>query len=793
MKLSCKFIFILYLLLSSSSSWAQYIIEGKVFDSQTKESLPGTLIIADSVNVTTTDGSGTFILKLSDSPDSLLIRSLGYEDQYVKPHQNKKITVALKVSATDMQEVIVTANREASLRSEAPIAISKISQEVINDTKPVLLTEIINKVPGVVMQNLNNEQHGMSIRQPMGTSSYFLYMEDGLPLRPMGLFNHNGLIEMNIFAISNVEVVKGPVSSLYGPEAVGGAINFITQKPTAVPTAKIGIQANNYGYRRVQYGAGGMITKRFGIYAGGFYAFQNNGWQAFSDFNKYSFNIRLDYLFTEKTRLYLTTSYNKYHSDMSGSVDSIAFYNRAYTSTSVFTYREVYSLRSKLTLEHSWNKNNQTTISGFFRDNLIGQNPSYGIRWKSGSATATGEINESIFKSYGLLAQHTKQFGFWDTRLTTGIYLDYSPTTYSAHQIDLEAQLRPDQKSVEQYKLLKERPDLKLADYSTDLLNSAGYFQFVTSPVKKLKLTAGMRYDRMSFDYQNYLDQSKGSKLYDQLTGKVGATYVLVKNTGVYVNYSQGFSPPGLTSIFRKRPNVATGDPNQFYYDLKPAKFDNAEIGGWAGLLNNIVYIDWAFYTMWGKNELLSIRMPDNSTDYASAGKTFHQGIEGSITLRPCKSLTLRAGGSYSVHRFEEFLISSKSTNEFKDAGGKTMPSSPTWIGNTEITYKPQRFLKGFRTSLEWQRISAWYQNQSNTARYQDKTFLGLEGVSVLNFRVGYEYKGIEGFVNILNLTDELYAHAATRGNNATDRTTYTPAAPRSFVVGIQYNFTGKK
>jgi iron complex outermembrane receptor protein len=793
MKLNCKFTFILYLFFTSTISLAQYVVEGKVFDFQTKESLPGALIIVDSGNVTTTDGNGAFILKLSERPESLLIRSLGYEDYVVSPLQNPKITVGLKAYSTDLQEVIVTANREASLRSEAPIAISKISQEVINDTKPVLLTEIISKVPGVVMQNLNNEQHGMSIRQPMGTSSYFLYMEDGLPLRPMGLFNHNGLIEMNLFAISNVEVVKGPVSSLYGPEAVGGAVNFITQKPTAVPTARIGFQANNYGYRRLQYGAGGMITKKFGIYAGGYYALQNNGWQTYSDFKKHSLNLRLDYTFTEKTKLYLTTSYHNYYSDMSGSVDSIAFYNRAYTGTSDFTYRQVYSLRTRLTLEHSWNNNNQTSVSGFFRDNLIGQNPSYSIRWISGSSTATGEINESVFKSYGLLAQHTKQFGFWDTRLTTGIYLDYSPTTYSAHQTELEAQLRPDLKSVEKYILLKERPDLKLADYSADLLNSAGYLQFVTSPVKKLKLTAGMRYDRMSFDYRNYLDQSSGSKLYDQLTGKIGATYVLVKNTGLYVNYSQGFSPPGLTSIFRKRPNVAIGDPNQFYYDLKPAKFDNAEIGGWAGLLNSMIYIDWAFYTMWGKNELLNIRMPDNSTDYASAGKTFHQGLEGAVSYRPCKAFTFRMGGSYSIHRFEEFLISNRPTDAFKDAGGKIMPSSPAWIGNSELTYKPQRYLKGLRASLEWQRISSWYQNQSNTSKYEDKTFLGLKGVSVLNFRMGYEYKGIEAFVNILNLTDELYAHAATRGNNATDRTTYTPAAPRSFVVGIQYNFTGKK
>jgi iron complex outermembrane receptor protein len=99
----------------------------------------------------------------------------------------------------------------------------------------------------------------MAIRQPFTTNSYFLYMEDGVPIRPMGVFNHNSILEFNQFAISSVEVVKGPVSSIYGPEAVGGAINFITQRPTILPTAKIGIQADQWGYQRLQYGAGAMM------------------------------------------------------------------------------------------------------------------------------------------------------------------------------------------------------------------------------------------------------------------------------------------------------------------------------------------------------------------------------------------------------------------------------------------------------------------------------------------------------------------------------------------------------
>ena len=48
-------------------------------------------------------------------------------------------------------------------------------------------------------------------------------------------------------------------------------------------------------------------------------------------------------------------------------------------------------------------------------------------------------------------------------------------------------------------------------------------------------------------------------------------------------------------------------------------------------------------------------------------------------------------------------------------------------------------------------------------------------------------------YTNIMNLTDALYATNATRGNAVTDRTTFTAAAPRTFVMGLQYNFTGKK
>jgi outer membrane cobalamin receptor len=125
------------------------------------------------------------------------------------PTANQKtISVSLEQETHDLQQVIVTANREAGLRTEAPIAISKLTPKQIEEAKPTAIYEVVNKTPGVLMVNLGNEQHSMSIRQPMTTNAYYLYMEDGVPIRPMGVFNHNSLLEMNQFTVSSIEVVK---------------------------------------------------------------------------------------------------------------------------------------------------------------------------------------------------------------------------------------------------------------------------------------------------------------------------------------------------------------------------------------------------------------------------------------------------------------------------------------------------------------------------------------------------------------------------------------------------------
>lgn len=689
-----------------------------------------------------------------------------------------------------LEEVIVTANRGATKRSEIPVSVSKLTTKTISETKPTSIYEIVNKTSGVLMVNLGNEQHMMAIRQPITTNSYFLYLEDGLPIRPLGVFNHNALLEINQFSLNSIEVVKGSVSSIYGPEAIGGTINFITQSPTLDPTLKVGIQADQFGYKRMQV-AGGATVGKIGFYVSGLTSEQKNSWLASSDYNKNNINLRMDYAISKNTKLIGNFMQGKYYSQTSGSIDEATFKSRNYSSTTDFTYRKSDALRTSLKLNHNWNDNSESFITVFHRNNKLGQNPSYGIRWNpTASGTndpnfAKGEINSNDFKSYGVLAQHAQKLNFLQSNLIIGGLFDRSPNDYYSNQINLKANLNPGGQTVNTYENLGET-GVKLANYNAIIKNSAGYIQYRFNVIDQLKFTLGTRYDQMYLSYVNNVGiVASGEKNYSQLTSKIGTNFNLDKNIGFYANFAQGFAPPGLTSIFKIKPGTGVGGvPADFYYNLEPAKFNNYEIGGFLNLLENKLTFNYSVYYLQGKNELLSIRQPDNSTDYQSAGETSHKGIEFGANYKPTQEWNIRIGGMYALHKFIDFKVSDKTTDPVQRLDGFEMPQAPKWVSNSEVSYYP-KWLPNFRTSIEWQYVSNYYQNQINSVKDA--------GYNFFNARVSYTYKGVEFYTNIMNLTDKLYAYNVTKGNNATDKAAYAVAAPRTFMFGIQFNLNLKK
>lgn len=756
------------LLLWTTNSYAQ-TVSGTVSDIEGGEPIPFLTIINNQTKaLVLSDNQGYFKIEATYQKDTLRFSGMGYEEVFMVAEES--MNIVLKPSIITLGEVVISTNREQEKRTESPLAISSIGLGTIEANKPTTIDQVLNQTPGVNMVDLGNEQHTMSIRRPIDYGASYLYLEDGIPIRTSGVFNHNALLEINMANVNRIEIIRGPASSMYGSEAIGGAVNFISKKPTLTPSAGASVQGNNLGYKRTDFYASTTIKKKLGIRLGGYYADQRNGTLAYSDFNKLALSLSANYYLNDNTELVWSNSFIDYYSEMSGSLDSAAFYSKSYGSTQSFTYRKVGALRTKLALNHYWNNKSKTTITGFYRNNSVEQNPSYRVKddfkpW-SGQGDpnlAHGEVNDNSFSSYGLIAQHKQDFTFLKSSLIVGGSLDFSPNNYTANYINIQ---KNNDGIYDSFALT----DSSLANYQANIFNVAAYTQFKFEPIKHLQVITALRFDNFNYSFDNKLGSNSftsvldGKNSFARATPKIGVTYDIKKNKGVYANFSQGFVPPQVTTLY-----VGNDIPS-----LKPVYYDNYEVGGWVSLLKNKAKVDISIYRMDGLNEVISVLQEDGSTLQQNAGRTTHQGIEYSLLTTLHKDLLLRVSGTNAIHKFTDYVDGGVDFSE------SSMPQAPNWIANMQLTYKPS-YLKGFRTSIEWQHIDQYFMDQLNTKTY--------EGYDVFNLRLGYERKSFEVWTNILNISDELYAtvaRATAWGQS------YSLGNPRNFNLGVAYKFQKK-
>ncbi len=763
---------------SLGSAYAQQAaVRGTILDAQSQQPLPGvSVVVPGTTTGTATDASGRFALALPAGARELIISFIGYNAQQVRvPAAGQPLTVRLEAAPVSLQGVVVSASREQERRTEAPVAIGQVAAQLIADTKATAPYQLLNKVAGVYMVDLGNEQHMMAIRQPISTNAVYLYLEDGLPIRPIGIFNHNALYEINQAGVRSVEVVKGPASSLYGSNAIGGAINFLTQRPTPLPTAGVSVQGDNFGYRRLDAHASGTAGK-LGVYAGGYAARQRGGWQDYTDFDKQSWTLRADYAISTKTRLVGTGTYNYLNTQTPGTLDSLRFYRRSYASNNRFTNRVVTAVRSSLRLEHDWSDRQQTALTGFYRYNSTGQLPSYyisDVRVNGVYKSSNGQVNNLSFNSYGALVQHRADVNLLHSRLIVGGYFDYSPSTYYARYLDIQKDVATN------FYTGYTDTGRYLDDYRTTLYNAAAYAQLEVQATEALRVVGGLRYDRVQYKFTNNLSGSQTTKkaaldnVYNIVAPKLGLTYALGPTQGVYANLSTGFQPPETSSLFSSRQLIA----------LKKASFTNYEVGGWLALLDRKLYLDLSLYQLEGRNEIVSILQPDNTTQNENVGATRHRGVEYTLTYAPISEVNFRFSGTNARHTYLEYSEVVAGRN--RDYAGNRMVGAPNWLANAEVFYKP-RFVPGARLGLEYQRVGAYYTNTANTRTYA--------GYNLLNLRLGYRLpqaalRGLDVWANVVNLSNELYTTNATTNQYGT---TYVAAAPRTFTLGVGYTFAAR-
>ncbi|MGB5887330.1 MAG: TonB-dependent receptor [Acinetobacter venetianus] len=663
--------------------------------------------------------------------------------------------------------IVITANREGESINNTPAAISKINAQDIEDKHATFIGQVLNQAPGVRMNDLGNEQHMMSIRQPITTAAVYQYLEDGLSIRPVGVFNHNALYEVNLAGIDNIEILRGPASSLYGSNAIGGTINFLTKAPSLTPTANIGLSASSEGYRRLDAGASNTFDSAYGEHGLRISAYasdRGNSWQDHAESNKQSVTLRHDWHISDATQLKNIVSYNHLKADMTGSLNTDDYNKRPGYSYQTFTYREVDATRISSQLSHSWSDQQQSQATLYYRDNTTDQNPSYSIRTdiKNGKPTGTysGQTTYNAFQSYGLNLQHSMNFD--QVKLIVGAMADHSPNQAKTNDIEV---FRDPNTLV--YTGYKQRQLLR--DFNVDVNNQALYSQINWQAVENLKLVAGARYDWISYDYDNKLTPSKVTGAPDEkrnfhkASPQLGFVWNITPDMDLYSNWSKGFVPPEVSSLYGA--NLVTPD-------LKEATFNNIDAGLRFKLFDDRLDGEITLYRLNGKDEVISYTKPDNTREPRNAGKTLHQGVEigGTWKISDLYDQRLKLSGSWAKHEYKEFQPSS-----VLDYSGNTMPSAPKTFGTVGYQIKPTPELL---LSAEGVYVGSYWINDANTEKY--------DGHTILNLRANYRKAAYEIYGLILNATDVHYAESTSFSNN---QVSYTPAAPRTYLVGLSYHF----
>ena len=682
-------------------------------------------------------------------------------------------------NAPELDEVVVSGSRAETKLSDTPMSIGVVDEKSLKRDKPKLMGDAINRIAGVSWVDLGNKQHMMGIRQPNSTNAVYQYLEDGIPIRPLGVFNHNALNELNLAGAERVEVIKGASSSLYGSNAVGGAVNFITAHPSLTPEAGVSVRNEDVtGYWRIDTDASntwGDFGLRFSQYSS---RRTENNWQQYSNGTKDSATLRSDYTVSGSALLHATMSYNNLDSATPGSLNPLDYQTSPGKSYQTFSYRKDKTTRVNMGWEGETTVSGLTSVTLFARENDHGQLPNYTISACTISAACPtgyhGTINNNHVSSLGLDSKHQQEFRFLSSRLIAGVYYDLSPNTYKSNNLDVTRDA-----STRVYTAYA--PNTTYAtgtrDYKTDITNVALFAQWELTPMDKVRVVMGGRYDTINYNFMNNLTSGAAygaaseSRDFGHFSPKLGGTYTLSANTNAFANASQGFTPPEVSQLYAK-----SAIP-----DLRPATYDSYEMGVRMDFLERALKFNATLFRLDGHDTIVSYTIAPGNAENRNAGNTRSSGLEVSLAYDAGK-LDGRLGASIAHHQYIDYQASGT-----LDYSGKDMPSAPNTV-SAEIAYKP---VAAARIAVEVVQQSAYWMNNANTVSYSGHTLLNLRGSYRMN-------DGWEAWLQGRNLTNQLYAESASSSYSGTGiyspatQDQYTTGVPMSVMVGLTYTFDAK-
>ncbi|NMH29619.1 TonB-dependent receptor [Flavobacterium silvaticum] len=662
------------------------------------------------------------------------------------------------LSKQQLREVVISGFHISDSLMKAPAAIGTISKADLQANNQTEIATAMNRIAGVQMQSgsFNTNRitiRGIGARTPYGTNKIRGFYGN-IPLTSGD--SETTIEDIDVENISGVEVIKGPLSSVYGA-GLGGAI-LIRPMLQAAPgnSVRLSTTGGSFGTYKNSM-AYGFDSEKASVNIS-YHRLESDGWRENSSYKREGVTLAGELFRRQNAKLTYFGNFTKMKSYIPSSVDKNTLDNNPKAAAATWKAAKGYEAYDSY-------------LAGLAYDFKIGN--------VSNSTSAFFNHKQSDEpRPFDILLQNTNGYGA-HTQFSGSLFnqpkirflagAEFFKDGFGSRNLENLYQQNNGNGSL--------RGD-KIAEASQQRQIVNVFAQLRYQPMKKLEIQAGLNLNKTKFELENLFpseERSDQSYEYDAIwSPNISVLFTPTDFSTLYASVSRGFSMPAIEETLN-----ADGTINP---DIKPESGYNVEVGSRIQAFGRKLFVEIALYQMNIKNLLVAQRVGDDQYVGVNAGESIHKGIEWSVEyvwrLTSRSSLHPFVNGNFGEYRFKEFF------DRGNDRSGNRLPGVPSFKTNAGLRWDLRRFY----VSGEFQYVDKMLLDDANSA--YNRSFQTINAKAGYNWALN-EKASIQLYAGANNITDKNYAGMilpnATTPPTGSPRSFY-PANPISFYGGFTFN-----
>ena len=736
-----------------------------------------------------TDESGRFRFEgLVAAEYRLFIKQAGFStyDTVISVPGAGNTAIEVLLQAAPIAESVVITSSHLLTTPESmesiPGSFGIVDAEVLERSRALNSNEVLRKVAGV---NVRDEE-GLGLRPNIGMrglnptrSTKLLLLEDGIPLTYAPYGDNASYYHPPIDRFESIEILKGSGQILYGPQTVGGVVNYLTPAPPQKRAGSIAIASGNHHYFNGHLSYGDTLGNTGLLF--GFTRKQGKGSRQNIRSGLNDFNFKS--VTTLSPKQALTFKFNYYGEDSNVGYSGLREDEfRANPRQNPFRNDFFYGRRVGASLTHAFVLNPDVVLT----TNLYG---SYFRRhWWRQSSNSNERPNDASDPLCGGMNNLNTTCGN-QGRLRRYLFAGLEPRLHISKRIfglrsETDLGFRVHAEDQERVQKNGDRPNSRdgLTVENNERRNQA-YSAFVQHRLifGKVSVTPGLRIEHVKYQRTNRLLDVTGKTQLTQLVPGLGVSYSTGNKLTLFAGVHRGFAPPRTEDVI----NNTTGGS----IDLDPELSWNYE-AGMRARPHAALQLEATFFRMDYENQIIPASLAGGiGSTFTNGGQTLHQGLEFSAALdsatlfRRRYNIYLRTAYTLlPTAEFQALRFSNVPGFSTTSVTGNRLPYAPKHLMNASIGYAHS---SGIDTFLEAVYVGSQFSEDLN--RIDPITANGQTGLipsyTIWNATANYKIENLRTtlFVTAKNLFNHLYVADRARG--------LLPGPSRGVHAGFKFEF----